>query len=50
VLGARRAERLQSLANELTANGGKAFAVTTDVTNRDQVKRLVDAAARTGLS
>jgi len=44
VLGARRAERLESLAKELTANGGKALAVTTDVTDRTQVRKLVDAA------
>ena len=44
VLGARRADRLQSLARELGKRGGKALAVTTDVTRRDQVKKLVDAA------
>lgn len=47
VLGARRADRLQSLADELTGSGGKALAVTTDVTDCGQVKRLVDAAAQT---
>src|SRR6266480_3589139 len=47
VLGARRADRLQSLANELTGSGGKALAITTDVTHCDQVKRLVDAAVQT---
>jgi len=31
VLGARRVERLRSLADELTGRGGKALAVTTDV-------------------
>jgi NADP-dependent 3-hydroxy acid dehydrogenase YdfG len=46
VLGARRVERLKSLADELTANGGKALAVATDVTHYDQVKRLVDAAVQ----
>jgi NADP-dependent 3-hydroxy acid dehydrogenase YdfG len=46
VLGARRAERIQSLADELTAAGGKALAVTTDVTNSEQVKALVDAAVQ----
>ena len=46
VLGARRIERLQKLADELTANGGKALAVETDVTHYEQVKRLVDAAVR----
>lgn len=37
VLGARRLERLQALADELTINGAKALAVTTDVTDRGQV-------------
>jgi NADP-dependent 3-hydroxy acid dehydrogenase YdfG len=46
VLGARRVDRLQSLANELTASGGKALVVATDVTHCDQVKRLVDAAVQ----
>ncbi|HEX9012576.1 MAG TPA: SDR family oxidoreductase [Anaerolineaceae bacterium] len=46
VLGARRADRIQALAAELTAGGGKALAVTTDVTHYDQVKRLVDAAVQ----
>jgi NADP-dependent 3-hydroxy acid dehydrogenase YdfG len=32
VLGARRVERLQTLVNELTADGAKALAVATDVT------------------
>src|SRR5947207_8469129 len=46
VLGARRVDRIQSLADELTASGGKALAVMTDVTQLDQVKRLVDAAVQ----
>ncbi len=46
VLGARRSDRLQSLANELSGSGGKALAVATDVTHRNQVKRLVDTAAQ----
>jgi NADP-dependent 3-hydroxy acid dehydrogenase YdfG len=45
-LGARRADRLKSLTDELTGRGGKAIAVTTDVTQRDQVKKLVDAAVQ----
>ena len=44
VLGARRAERIKALAKELTAAGHKAMAVTTDVTDRDQVKNLVAVA------
>jgi NADP-dependent 3-hydroxy acid dehydrogenase YdfG len=47
LLGARRSDRIQSLAHELTTKGGKALAVTTDVTHYDQVKRLVDAAVET---
>ena len=47
VLGARRAERIQALASELNTAGGKALAVTTDVTDRDQVEALVDAALKT---
>jgi NADP-dependent 3-hydroxy acid dehydrogenase YdfG len=46
VLGARRADRLQSLAKELNSSGGKVFAVTADVTQYDQVKRLVDKAVQ----
>jgi len=46
VLGARRSGRLQSLADELSGSGGKALAVATDVTHRNQVKRLVDTAAQ----
>lgn len=45
-LGARRSGRIQSLAGELNSSGGKALAVTTDVTHADQVKALVDAAAQ----
>ena len=44
VLGARRADRIRSLADELAGRGGTALAITTDVTDRDQVKRLVDTA------
>jgi NADP-dependent 3-hydroxy acid dehydrogenase YdfG len=46
VLGARRVDRLKTLAAELTRAGGKAVAVATDVTDRAQVQRLVDAAVR----
>jgi len=44
VLGARRSDRLRSLADELNRNGGKALASATDVTDRHQVKKLVDTA------
>jgi NADP-dependent 3-hydroxy acid dehydrogenase YdfG len=43
VLGARRFDRIKSLADQLSV-GGKALAVETDVTHRDQVQALVDAA------
>src|SRR5437773_10842648 len=46
-LGARRVDRIQSLANELNGRGGKALAIATDVTKYDQVKALVDAAVQT---
>ncbi|WP_019143346.1 SDR family oxidoreductase [Noviherbaspirillum massiliense] len=46
-LGARRSERIEALANELNGRGGKALAVQTDVVHRDQVQKLVDAAANT---
>ena len=44
VLGARRAERLQTLVDEFTRMGGKATAFVTDVTDAAQVQALVDAA------
>jgi len=47
VLGARRVDRIKALAKELTGRGGKALAVATDVTRREEVKRLVDAAVQT---
>ena len=46
VLGARRVVRIEALADELTAAGGKALAVATDVTDAGQVRRLVDAAVQ----
>ncbi len=47
VLGARRTDRLKLLVDDLTARDGKAIAFTTDVTHREQVKSLVDAAVQT---
>ena len=46
VLGARRVDRIQSLADELNAKGGKALAIATDVTHVEQVKKLVDSAVQ----
>jgi NADP-dependent 3-hydroxy acid dehydrogenase YdfG len=47
VLGARRADRIQSIADELTKNGGKVLAIATDVTKYKQVQALVDATVKT---
>jgi NADP-dependent 3-hydroxy acid dehydrogenase YdfG len=44
VLGARRAERLQALVDEITRMGGTASSVATDVTNPAKVQALVDTA------
>jgi NADP-dependent 3-hydroxy acid dehydrogenase YdfG len=44
VLGARRSDRIEKLAREIQASGGKALAIAADVTKLDQVKNLVDAA------
>src|SRR5438093_1293358 len=44
ILGARRIERLQALAKELSL--GEDAAVQTDVTQVEQVKRLVDQAVK----
>ena len=46
VLGARRQDRIRLLASDLNDGGGKAIAVTMDVTDRAQVKTLVDTAAQ----
>ncbi|PQJ35351.1 oxidoreductase [Salinibacter sp. 10B] len=43
-LAARRTERIEALAEEITEKGGEALAVTTDVTEREQVQALVDHA------
>lgn len=47
VLGARRAGRIEALAAEITQAGGRAIAVTTDVTRREDLKALVAAAVET---
>lgn len=44
VLGARRAERLESLVEEITQSGGRAVAVPIDVRRRDDLERFVSAA------
>ncbi len=47
VLGARRLERIQTLADELSKIGTDAVAVQTDVTQRDQVEALIKTALDT---
>jgi NADP-dependent 3-hydroxy acid dehydrogenase YdfG len=47
VLGARRADRIQALAQELIDRGARALAITTDVTQFEQVRQLVDTAVQT---
>ena len=44
VLGARRADRLDTLAAEIRAAGGRARAVTVDVTRAEDLQRLVETA------
>ena len=44
VLGARRGDRIEKLAKEIQDKGGKALAFAMDVTQRYQVKKLVDSA------
>jgi short-subunit dehydrogenase len=44
VLGARRADKLQEAAARLRAEGGRAEAVTMDVTSEEDMSRLVDRA------
>ena len=46
VFGARRIDRIQALAEEIHALGGKALALETDVTDRTQVQALVGAAVK----
>ena len=46
VLAARRKEKLDTIAAEIREDGGKALAVTTDVSKESDVKRMVDAAVK----
>jgi len=46
VLGARRVERIEALADELRRGGGRALALQTDVTRSAEVQALADAALR----
>ena len=42
VLAARGAEKLEALETEISASGGRALAVKTDVSNRDSVEAMVE--------
>jgi NADP-dependent 3-hydroxy acid dehydrogenase YdfG len=44
VLGARRADKLEQIARDITSKGGTAIYQVTDVTSKAQVQRLVDLA------
>jgi NADP-dependent 3-hydroxy acid dehydrogenase YdfG len=46
VLGARRKDRLDAIVKDITGKGGKALAVTVDVTKREQVEALIQAALK----
>lgn len=46
VLGARRTDKLEQIAGEIRAAGGKAEVLATDVTDKQQVQALVDTAVR----
>ena len=47
VLGARRADRLEAIVQDITDAGGQAIAVATDVTKREDVQELLDTAKAT---
>src|SRR5687767_7273929 len=46
VLAARRTDRLATVEREIGEAGGTATSMTTDVTRRDDVAKLVDATVR----
>nr|WP_315252069.1 SDR family oxidoreductase [uncultured Duganella sp.] len=46
VLGARRIDKLEQIAAEIRAAGGKAEVVSTDVTDKAQVQALIDTGVR----
>ncbi|ASJ73480.1 SDR family oxidoreductase [Granulosicoccus antarcticus] len=47
MLGARRQDRLEAIANDIRTAGGKAEVLATDVAQADQVQMLVDKAIET---
>lgn len=47
VVAARRVDRIETLVADITKSGGNAVAVATDVTQLDDMQRLVDTAVQT---
>ena len=47
VLGARRVNKLEQIVAEITSKGGIAICQHTDVTNKQQVQKLIDTAVTT---
>ncbi|WP_140486009.1 SDR family oxidoreductase [Flavobacterium sp. GSA192] len=46
VLGARRFNKIEKLAKDIQEVGGKSLAISVDVTNLEQVKKMVDTAVQ----
>lgn len=46
-LGARSTSKIEAISKAINDKGGEAIAVTTDVTDKEQVKNLVDSAVKT---
>ena len=44
VLGARRSNRIDAVVQEISATGGKAIGIATDVTKRAEVEGLIQGA------
>ena len=42
ILTARRLDRIQNVMNQINAAGGKAVAIQTDITKKEQVQKMVD--------
>jgi len=47
VVAARRAERIDAIVADIIKSGGDAIAVATDVTKKEDMQKLVDAAVKT---
>ena len=47
VIAARRQKEITALANDLETRGGNATTIKTDVSNKNDVERMVDHALKT---